>query len=370
MTPNGAHVADRPLHIAIDGRELTGRPTGVGRYLGQIMRHWAKQASGHRYTVIVPAEPTADLRALGAMFSWHVEPDPVAGTWWEQMRLPRAIAGARADVLFAPGYTAPLRTDRPFVLAVYDVSFCAHPEWFSWREGLRRRRLTRAAARRARAVITISGFSRDEIQRYLGVPSDRIVLAPPGAPTADPADGARRAPVVLYVGSLFNRRHIPGMIHAFAAAATRVPGARLVMVGDNRTSPRLDPMAIAAAAGVADRVEWRAYVSNEELDRLYRSARAFLFLSDYEGFGMTPLEALAHGTPSVLLDTAVNREVYGEGALLVSPAEPDIAAALVRLLTDDRAHASVLGEGRARLPAFSWARSADLITEALEAAAR
>jgi glycosyltransferase involved in cell wall biosynthesis len=365
-------VADRRLHIAIDGRELVGRPTGVGRYLGQIMRQWAQGPDRHRYTVVLPAEPPADLRSLGPRFAWHVEPAAVAGTWWEQLRLPRVLARERPDVLFAPGYTAPLRARCPVVLAVYDVSFFAHPEWFGRREGARRRWLTRAAARRASAVVTISEFSRDEIERYVGVGRERIVLAPPGANAVDRPDGARRSPLVLYVGSLFGRRHVPDTIRAFASAAAQVPDARLVLVGDNRTAPRIDPLAIAAEAGAAGRVEWRAYVNDNDLDDLYQSARVFVFLSDYEGFGMTPLEALAHGVPAILLDTPVNREVYADGAIRVPPAsiQAGAAAALIRLLTDDAAHASALSAGRARLSAFSWARSADAITRALEAAAR
>ena len=83
--------------------------------------------------------------------------------------LPRMVRQAHANVLFAPAYTAPLASPVPVVLTVHDVSFCAHPEWFSWREGMRRRLLTRRSARRAARVLTVSQFSRDEIVRHLGV---------------------------------------------------------------------------------------------------------------------------------------------------------------------------------------------------------
>lgn len=362
-------MADRALHIAIDGRELVGRPTGVGRYLLEILRRWANHPT-HRFTVVVPAEPSAALRALGDRISWIVEPAPVAGTWWEQTRLPRALRRLQPAVLFAPAYTAPLRSPCPFVVLVHDVSYCAHPEWFRWREGLRRRWLTRAAVRRARTVVTVSAFSRDEIQRYLDVPAARIVLAPQGPPTVSGAQADGKQRVVLYVGSLFNRRHIPEMMGAFAAVASHAPDARFVLVGDNRTMPRLDPRRMAADLGVADRVDWREYASDADLDDAYRSARVFLFVSDYEGFAMTPLEALAHGVPPVLQDTAVSRDVYGDGAIRVPPEPAAIAGALTRLLTDDAAHAAVLAAGRARLAGFSWERSADLILRCLEDAAR
>jgi glycosyltransferase involved in cell wall biosynthesis len=256
------------------------------------------------------------------------------------------------------------------VVLVHDVSFFAHPEWFGWREGLRRRWLTRASARRARAVVTVSGFSRGEIDRYLGVGGDRVVLAPPGSPPPIRTPSVPRAPVVLHVGSLFQRRHLPEMIEAFALVARTLPAARFVLIGDNRTSPRQDPRQLAAAHGIGDRVEWRDYVSDEDLDRAYRSARAFLFLSDYEGFAMTPLEAAARGVPSVLLDTPATREVYGHAALRV-PLDPTaIAAALRRLLEDDAAHAAIVAEVQARLASYSWSTSAATILRTLTEARR
>jgi len=149
----------------------------------------------------------------------------------------------------------------------------------------------------------------------------------------------------------------------------RVPAARLVLVGANRTQPPIDPRALAAAAGVADRVEWREYVDDAELGKLYAQARAFAFLSDYEGFGMTPLEAIAHGVPPVLLDTAVSREIFGSAARLVSPSPSDIANSLTELLTDTSAAAALAGAGEACLARYSWIRSAEVIRQALEAAA-
>jgi glycosyltransferase involved in cell wall biosynthesis len=362
-------VADRPLHIAIDGRELVGKPTGVGRYLLGMMTEWAA-ASPHRYTVVLPAEPAPAARSLGDRFTWVITSPGSSGTWWEQTHLPRALTRLAPDALFAPAYTAPLRRTPPLVVVVHDVSYFAHPEWFRWREGLRRRFVTRLTARRARTVITVSAFSQTEIERYLDVPAARIALAPAGAPAPDLNPPSVRQPLVLYVGSLFNRRHVAGMIQSFARVVQAVPAARLVLVGDNRTSPRQDPRTIAQDCGVADRVDWREYATDAELRDLYRAARVFLFLSDYEGFGIPPLEAFAHGVPAVVLETPVSREVYGSGAIRVSADPLAIAEATRRLLTDDGAHAEAVAAGRARLSAYSWSRSAAVITRALEQAAR
>ncbi|GMV23516.1 MAG: hypothetical protein AMXMBFR57_34650 [Acidimicrobiia bacterium] len=358
----------RPLTIAIDARELAGRPTGVGTYVAGVLRVWAESTFPHRLQLLSHA-PMADDTvppALGA--DVRVEPAAVGGTWWEQTVLPRLVRESGADVLLAPAYTAPLRLGTPTVLIVHDVSFFAQPSGYRWREGLRRRVITRASARRARRVLTDSAFSAREIVRYLGVAPERVTVAAQGAP-AWTGDAHATSPHVLSVGTLFNRRHVPELLEAFASVVARVPDATLTIVGQNQTQPPIDPLALAAALGIGNCVRWRPYVSTAELDDLYRSARAFAFLSDYEGFGMTPMEAAARGVPSVVLDTEVAREVYGAGALRVPLAVPAIADALCTLLTDDQVHADTCALARERLAAFPWARTAEIVRAALEQAA-
>jgi glycosyltransferase involved in cell wall biosynthesis len=219
-------------------------------------------------------------------------------------------------------------------------------------------------------VVTVSEFSAREIERWLGIPRSAILLAPQGAPAwRGGAPAHARDPLVLSIGTLFTRRHVPELLEAFAAVLPAVPGARLVLVGGNQTQPRLDPIAIATRLAVADRVTWHTYVDDAELDALYARARAFAFLSDYEGFAMTPMEAAAHGVPSVLLDTDVSREVYGDGAIRVPLSSEAISGALTRLLIDDQAHAYVVEAARARVSTYSWRNTADVVRGALESAA-
>jgi glycosyltransferase involved in cell wall biosynthesis len=363
-------MAERALQIGVDGRELLGQPTGVGRYLLRVLQEWVRDDQNDRISIVLHAEPTDALRRSLPTVRWIVQPAERAGTIWEQTALPRALAAAGAEVFFAAGYTAPLRLPCPFVVAIYDVSYFAHPEWYAWREGLRRRWLTKRAAQRAASVVTISEFSAGEIVRWLGIERNRIRLAPPGAPERSDSTKGPRERLVLFAGSLFTRRHIPDLLRGFVEVRRRVPEARLVLAGANRTQPHVDPVELANSLGIGPAVEWREYVSDTDLDRLYDAARAFAFLSDYEGFAMTPMEALAHGVPAVLLDTPASREVYGDGALLGQAAPSAIAEALVTLLTNDDVHASVLASGRARLAQLSWPRSAGVIRAALTDAVR
>ena len=365
------------MRIGIDARELCGKPTGVGRHLSGLLRAWSADAAATRHTFVLYAHQAiasplrdAELRVIPGS----------PGTMWEQRALPGAAEHDRLDVFFAPGYTAPLLLKTPVVVLVHDVSFAAHPEWFRWKEGLRRRLLTRWSCEHARLVLTVSDSTRREITSHFGLPDNRVRRIYPGVVSlpvrGEPSSGRDRTgehprdPLVVFVGSVFNRRHLPDLIRAFKPIAMNRPDARLEIVGDNRTHPHENLAAVAAAAGIAPRVSIRPYAADQELAELYGRARVFALLSEYEGFGHPPLEALGSGVPPVLLDTDVAREVCGNAALYVM--KDDIAgttAALSSLLFDEAVRQRVLASAPAVLARYSWTRAAVDTLAALESAA-
>jgi glycosyltransferase involved in cell wall biosynthesis len=387
------------MRIGIDARELCGRATGVGRYLAGLLHEWASggRACAHDFVLYAPEPISLPLDAR--KFRTRVVAGR-SGRRWEQVRLPREAKADNLDVWFAPGYTAPLRMAVPMVVAIHDLSFVAHPEWFGVREGARRRWLVGRSARVAAAVITISQFSRRELIERLDVPAGRITVVPPGIGTGDwgtwgvktrPASTTSQAakpstpyvdqsaspqvpksprPLsVLYVGSIFNRRHVVDLIRAFAPIARARTDVALDIVGDNRSYPHQDLHATIAGEGMADRVTWHEYVTDEELHSLYAGARAFAFLSEYEGLGLTPLEALAAGVPPVLLDTPVARESCGAAAIYV-PANDltAITRALETVLFDAQVRSTLLAAAPAELAKYSWPRAARETLAVLEAA--
>ena len=147
------------IRIGIDARELAGRATGVGRYLRGLLGEWAAAPGVRPHEFVLYAHTPVELPRGARRFTTRAI-DGSGGTWWEQITVPRAAAGDRLDVWFAPAYHAPLWLAIPTVVAIHDLSFVAHPEWFRMREGVRRRWLARQAAHRASAVITWSCIPR------------------------------------------------------------------------------------------------------------------------------------------------------------------------------------------------------------------
>ena len=344
------------MKIAIDARELQGKSTGVGRIVRMLLDEWAAMptAQAHEFVSLAPAPGRSP----------H-------GTLWEQVVLPALVRQASADLLFAPAYSGPVVSPVPVVVLIHDVSFVAHPEWFGWREGIRRRVTTRLSARAAARIITVSEFSKREIVAHLGVEPSKIAVTYPGVTPfarvggANPT-GSPHTYTVLFVGSVFNRRHVPELIEAFAALARSRPDMQLEVVGDNRTTPRIDLEALVHAMGIADRVHLRSYVAEHELQQLYAGASAFVFPSEYEGFGLTPLEALASGLPLVLLDTPVAREICGDAAVYVQRPDPAlIADALHAVLFEAGQRDRILQAATEVLRRYSWTTFAGQVLDVL-----
>lgn len=392
------------MNIAIDVRELCGKPTGVGRYLFELLAEWAAGPERARHTWMLYAHEAPNVPAA---FRDAVVVIPGAGgTRWEQWDLARQLTRVRPDVLFAPGYTAPLTAPCPIALTIHDVSFFDQPEEFRWREGLRRRRITAWAARRAKVVLTVSAFSRDRLVERIGVPASRVRVIHHGMrPSAVDAIATRpREPIALYVGSIFPRRHVDVLVRTFATeVAPRVPDARLEIIGEDRLPPgeTLQDWLTALPAEVRGRVVARSWVDEATLRDLYARARVFVFLSEYEGFGLTPLEAIAAGVPPIVLDTPVAREVYGDAARFVGGDRPGrgtlpgrgtppgrgqtpsrdlrtvenlpfskLGIALVDLLTNDAARAALLARAPEVLARYQWDTAARLTLSAIEDAAQ
>jgi len=362
------------MRIGIDGRELINQRTGVGRYLSALCTEWLKSSKQlHEFFLYTPRS-VHNIAELGSPFDnipsqvfTHRTAEGTGNSWWEQVALPRIVTADNVDVFFAPSYSAPLRLRTPYVVTMHDISFSAHPEWFKWREGLRRRWLADWSMKQASSIITVSNFSKTEIMRWFDISEDRIHVIPHGIDTELKKDSSERENLILYVGSIFNRRNLPTLIHAFSKVVSAVKKARLTIVGANRTYPRQDLHAMIAQHNIQQHVQLETYVSDNALRTLYKRAKVFVFLSEYEGFGLPPLEALTAGVPTIVGDNSVAREIYGNASLFVQPHDVNaVATAMINLLTDDPLRQRQTLNAAPILESFNWATAAANTLELLE----
>ena len=362
------------MRIGIDGRELFGEATGTGRYLDNLCREWTSLSTAQQCEIIIytPTLNHSDsFPNHGAPVTHRVVPG-TGNTSWEQTALARQINSDRLDCFFGPNYSVPLRTDVPSVVTLHDISFFSHPEWFGLREGFRRRWLARQSIAKAKTIITVSNFCKQELINHLNVDATTIKVVYNGISSTQQSARAlsdTTDQIILYVGAIFNRRNLPTLISAFRHIVRQLPRTRLIIVGPNRTQPHQNFMQLSQMHGISDRIQFLSYVDEAELAQLYRDASVFAFLSEYEGFGMTPLEALATDVPALVGDTPVAREVYKDSVLYVQPKSiDDVVTGLVNLLTDADLRNTLLRKAKPVLANLTWARAAkhtlDVLTNA------
>ena len=265
-----------------------------------------------------------------------------AGHAWEQAVLP--VLSARAPALLCPANLAPLAA-RNVVVVIHDAAPLRHPGWYSGAYAAFQRRVLPLIARRARAVITVSEFSRQELRELLGV--DAQVVYGGVDPRFAPGEKAER-PYVLCVASHTARKNLRALVPAARALAAE--GVELRVAGGHRPQ-------FAAEQGL-EALTLLGHVPDEELPALYAGAAAFVLPSVYEGFGLPVLEAMAAGTPVVASDVTALPETSGGAARLVEPEPEALRDALLDLLGDAAELARLRAAGLQRAREFTWERTA------------
>ena len=266
----------------------------------------------------------------------------------------------------SPGYNAPLFSRTPYVFSIHDLNHIDRPDNSSLLKRLYYNLILRRLCQRARAILTVSEYSRERIAEWSGVQPSRIFNVGNGVSKNFSPEGKRHELDGGYLLCVSNRRghkNETGMVKAFARA--RLPGkTQLVFTG--AASP--DLLQLAESLGIANRLVFTGKVSEDDLAALYRGALFLVFPSFYEGFGLPIIEAFASGTPVITSNVTSMPEIAGDAALLVDPSDVnDIAAAIEKLYNSAELRNELVQRGFKRVTNFTWDAVADRVKAAVKA---
>jgi glycosyltransferase involved in cell wall biosynthesis len=339
-------------------------PGGVGGteiYLRELLSALAVLDQTNQYFVFTNMETGVDLVPQQANF--HRRPQAIHARFrpgrilWEQIVLPLEASRFHLDVMFNPGFTAPLMALCRSVTTFHDLQHKRHPEYFRWFDLPFWRLLLWASAHRSSKLIAVSEATRADLLRYYSIPKERVSVIHHGVDKQFfDLDRSRTEPYLLCVSTLHPHKNLERLIRAFSR---KERSERLVLAGMRG----FQVQAIEALIGsleLKDRVEITGWLPREDLLHLYERAKAFVYPSTFEGFGMPVLEALAAGIPVACSDIPPIKEVAGDAALFFDPIDEEgMAAALDQILNDQPLRTRLAKAGPERARPFTWRRTAE-----------
>jgi glycosyltransferase involved in cell wall biosynthesis len=356
------------MRIAIDARKL--HDFGIGTYIRNVLRGLAALDGESDYVVLCRPPDVEALGHLGANFR------PVAElarpySIGEQIRIPLSLVRERAHLFHEPHYVLPSATRCRSVVTIHDCIHLMFPQylpgamahWYA-------RAMMWSAVNRSDRILTVSEASKRDIMRFFDIPPEKIAviynaiderfLAPPDLERMDLIRQRYQLdyPFLLYVGNIKPHKNVERLIDAFGVVRARGhDDLRLVVIGDEVS--KYPALRQAVHRHRLDKyVRFLGFQPYETLAGFYRLARAFVFPSLYEGFGLPPLEAMACGTPVVTSNVSSLPEIAGRAALLIDPYDRlSIADAIDRVVSDESLRVDLVRRGLARARDFSWSQS-------------
>jgi len=363
------------VKIAIDIRRMT--EFGVGTYIRNVVRTLGRLDRENEYLLIGPPQKVQEIGALPPNF--HTVPLTSPERSVQGFREFRtALRRLECDLVHVPNlFSIPRAMPCPYVMTVHDMVEHMSRPWGQsgfWRS--LRWQLTRRALEGAARIFAVSNFTKTEIEKLFGISADRIEVVYNAiddrflrghASAADRELIAKRYqvtyPFLLYAGRISPHKNVVRMIEAFSALKTELekeqayPDLKLIIIGDD-LSGNPDLRRTVVRSGVQNDVRFLGFVPIEVLRIFYDEAKIFVFPSLYEGFGLPPLEAMAHGTPVVTSNVSSLPEVVGRAAVLVNPENVfDIMRALHRVLTDQALRGRMKERSYEQAAKFSWETS-------------
>jgi glycosyltransferase involved in cell wall biosynthesis len=317
-------------NVLIDNR--WAGDTGIGRLCKEVMKHTPAE---------VNSTFVASKMGLGNLFS--------------PLMLSNEIRKAKPDIFYSPSFMPPVAFSTPYIFTVHDLM---HLFYYTKMHRTYYQQVIARLAKKAKKIITVSEFSKQQLVEILGIKSDLIRVIYNGV---DPSFALNKEqyemgrPYLLYVGNRRKNKNLAAMLVAFAQAD--IPKDFVFLLTGN---PNPELIVLLSKLRISSRVRFLGFVKEAELPKLYKGAYATMFVSLMEGFGLPVIESMASGTPVLTSSESSLPEIAADAALCVSPYEVEaITHGINRLVSDNELYKELKEKGLRRAQDFSWLTTAE-----------
>lgn len=345
--------------FVVNGRFLTQKPTGVHRYAFEICNQLYEL--GVDFYVAVPKEINPDYNVNFKT----VQCGSLTTHLWEQLSLPKYLKQQGSPLLVSLSGCGPLNYSNQ-IIAIHDVSHERHPEWFSKNYCRFYGYMFPKIGKKAHAIITVSEFSKKEIEETLDIPLDKIHVINCSIPSYHTSDNDSIEEIenksderyILSVSSMDPRKNFIRLVEAFNNLEDK--SVKLYIIGMQFkafNTPDMEKL-------IQENVVLTGYLDDESLQKMYKNALFSVYPSLYEGFGIPPLESMSYGCPVIASDIPALREINGEAALYTNPMDvADMSIKMNLLLHDTELRNKLSEKGREQVQKYSWLKSAQQVLE-------
>jgi glycosyltransferase involved in cell wall biosynthesis len=368
------------MRIGINTRFLlSSKMEGFGWYTYEVVKRLVENHPEHEFVFFF--DRPFDEKFV---FAENVTPvvlfpparHPVLFVWWFEYSIKRALKKYDIDLFYSPDGYLSLKSRVPQVGVIHDLNFEHHPEDIPASPLRYLRKYFPKFAKKARHILTVSDYSKQDIVKSYGISPSKITVAWNGAsetfvPLKEPEIAEIRTektngrPYFIFVGAIHPRKNVGRLIEAFGKFALVNPDIDLMIVGESLWANKASSIPEVSEA-LKKRILFSGHVSLEELNKLMGAASALTYIPYFEGFGIPLVEAMRCGIPIISGNLTCLPEVAGEAAIYVNPFDTDeVSKAMIYLASDEQKHAELAQKSLERSVLFSWDYTAETTWDVL-----
>jgi glycosyltransferase involved in cell wall biosynthesis len=362
------------MRIGINTRFLlSSKMEGFGWYTYEVVKRMVEAHPEHEFIFFFDRKFDPKF-----VFAKNVTPvvlfpparHPILFVWWFERSIKCALKKHKIDVFYSPDGYLSLKSPVPQVGVIHDLNFEHHPEDIPASPLRYLRKYFPKFAKKARHILTVSNYSKQDIIKSYGISPDKITVAWNGASESfvplEPveiqkirAEKTNDRPYFIFVGAIHPRKNVGRLIEAFGKFAQVNSDVDLLIVGESLWTNKASSIP-EVSEELKKRILFSGHVSLADLNKLMGAAFALTYIPYFEGFGIPLVEAMRCGIPIISGNLTCLPEVAGDAAIYVNPFDTDeVSKAMIHLASDEQKQAELSQKSLQRAPLFSWYNTAE-----------